>query len=232
MRGLVAEGSLRIAEAAIERTLRLEGPHAADHQRFDGHDRCPPLRHDPDVMQLLNTSSIIPYAEQLAGPGAFEDEFCAQVATRYPEPDAKRSLAGHIDGTFDGLEGPGDANTLLVCVLLSPHRSDRCGGTAIWNGSHRVLAAKAASVAGPIPGGTIARWGAQSTGKIEHAQGDRGDVFFGVWPLFHSATPVRTETVRRAVFFRLNHPDRSSDRYCRDPFADLPLLRSRMRGWR
>ena len=179
------------------------------------------------MMQLLQ-GPILRYAEQLAGGSVFRKEMCSQTAMRFPVGEPPSLLGVHVDGAATGQATEPDSLTLLISVLLTPHRDQSCGATAIRSGSHREIASAANAVEGFISGGMVAEWiSSLSHEAMDYVLGEPGDVFFGVWPLLHSATTVAIAEPRCAVFFRLTHVDHDAQRNVRDPFADLPALRRR-----
>ena len=184
-------------------------------------------------MQLLQ-GPILSYAEQLAGGSVFRNEICSQTAMRFPVSEPSSLLGVHVDGVATGQTTEPDSVTLLISILLTPHRDRSCGATAIRSGSHREIASAANAMEGVISGGMVAeRISSLSHEGMDYVLGEPGDVFFGVWPLLHSATTVAIAEPRCAVFFRLMHVDHDPQRNVRDPFADLPALRRRYgrAGW-
>jgi hypothetical protein len=156
----------------------------------------------PALLALLTGSPAFALAESLTGTGTLELPWQVQVALNYPVFD-HRPGGHHLDGASppepDGRPG---TFTLLAGVLLSDQPRDDMGNLWVWPGTHlshqaffREHGPDALMACGgypPIPLPTP-----------EQVRGRAGDLLLAHYLLGHNIGGNTSDTVRRAVYFRV-----------------------------
>jgi hypothetical protein len=180
----------------------------------------------PALLALLTQSPAFALAESLTRPGTLEVPQQMQVALNYP-PFAHRPGGHHLDGASppepDGRPG---TFTLLAGVLLTDQSSDDMGNLWVWPGTHlshqgffREHGPDALVACGgyppiplPIP---------------EQVRGRAGDLLLAHYLLGHNIGGNTSDTVRRAVYFRVKRVGHAARwrQFLQDAWSDYDAVR-------
>lgn len=229
VRGLVAPDLVGAALAAINASLGRNGLPPDALPRMRAHTFCPELVGDAAILDLYRATPLAALAEAALGSGRVRAVQEAQIALRFPTPDAGRvGPRPHIDGLPRALNGVAAGTiyhfTALAAVFLSDAVVPFAGNFTVWPGSHRTLAAHIATngVAAlaqpetpfppvPLPGPPL---------QLTVAA---GDALLAHYLLVHDVSTNLSPHIRYAVFFRLF--DDAHDAASTAALADL------WRGW-
>lgn len=229
-RGLVAPDRIGAALAAINASLGRNGLPPDALPRMRAHTFCPELVGGAPILDLYRATPLAALAEAALGSGRVRAPQDAQIALRFPTPDAERvDPRPHIDGLPRALNGVAAGTiyhfTALAAVFLSDAASPFAGNFTVWPGSHRELAAYFASDGGaaalaqpdaPFPPVPLA-------GSPRQLTVNAGDALLAHYLLVHGASANLSPQIRYAVFFRLF--DDAHDAGSTAALADL------WRGW-
>ncbi len=180
----------------------------------------------PWLLALLTESGALTLAETLTGPGTLEVPPQVQVALNIP-PHPHRPGAPHLDGaTPPEPDGRPGTFTMLAGVLMSDQSRADSGNLWVWPGTHlthaeyfRAHGPDAFLKAGGYPPITLP--------EPEQVAGRAGDLLLAHFLLGHNIGGNTSETVRRAVYFRVKRKDhdRRWRDFLRDPWLDYDLVR-------
>ncbi|MEM7677822.1 MAG: hypothetical protein AAF449_17635 [Myxococcota bacterium] len=193
---------VRRARHLIHRDIGEHGIDPARIPEYQNASYCPRLRDHPDILALFNGTSLQTQAERWLGP--LEPASRAQIALRFPRPDASPdlSLAPHLDGVAAPNNGvaPGEIKTfsLLACVYLSDVDADGGAFTA-WPGSHLRHAAHFAEYG---PTALLSGLPPPETPPVSLV-GASGHGFLVHYLCGHAVGRHCGSNIRYAVFFRL-----------------------------
>jgi hypothetical protein len=190
---LVAAGS-----RAIDRLMaRLPpGPDVRGH-----HFYFPEAVRAPSLIGLLTESPAWSLAESLTGPGTLEVPWQVQVALNIP-PFPPRPGGHHIDGYPPDLDGRPGTFTMLAAVLMSDQLGEDAGNLWVWPGTH-LTHAEYFREHGPDAFFEAAGYPPIKLPEPEQVRGRAGDLLLSHYLLGHNIGGNTSDTVRRAVYFRV-----------------------------
>jgi hypothetical protein len=220
---VVPQELLAQASRAIDELLGREPP---PRQVRGHHFYFLPATRAPALRALLTKSPAFALAESLTGPGTLEVPQQVQVALNYP-PFHHRPGGHHLDGASPpGPDGRPETFTLLAGVLLTDQSSDDMGNLWVWPGTHlthqgffREHGPDALVACGgypPIPLPTP-----------ERVHGRAGDLLLAHYLLGHNIGGNTSDTVRRAVYFRLKRVGHAARwrQFLQDAWLDYDAVR-------
>ncbi len=210
--GLVAPDRIRTALAAINASIGRNGLPPDALPRMQAQTFCPELVADAAIVDLYRATPVAALAAAALGVGRVCEPREAQIALRFPTPDAERiEPRPHIDGLPRALNGVAAGTlhhfTALAAVFLSDTAQPFAGNFTVWPGSHRAMAAyfaetDAASALArpdaPFPPVPLPEPPRQLTVAA-------GDALLAHYLLVHGVSANLGPHIRYAVFFRLFH---------------------------
>ncbi|MGF7235056.1 MAG: phytanoyl-CoA dioxygenase family protein [Frankia sp.] len=180
----------------------------------------------PRLLALLTDSRALTVAESLTGVGTLEVPSQVQVALNIP-PFPHRPGAPHLDGaTPPEPDGRPGTFTMLAGVLMSDQSRQDAGNLWVWPGTH-LIHAEYFRTHGPDSFMEAAGYPPITLPEPEQVCGRAGDLLLAHFLLGHNIGGNTSETVRRAVYFRLKrsgHDQRQSE-FLRDPWLDYEPIR-------
>jgi Phytanoyl-CoA dioxygenase (PhyH) len=155
----------------------------------------------PALGALLTASPAFSLTESLTGPGTLQVPPQVQVALNIP-PFPHRPGGHHIDGFPPEADGRPGTFTLLAGVLMSDQRDEDAGNLWVWPGTHLAHAAYFRDH-GPDAFFEAAGYPPIPLPEPEQVRGRAGDLLLAHYLLGHNIGGNTSDTVRRAVYFRV-----------------------------
>lgn len=194
----VPQEPLARASRAIDALMEREPP-GADVR--GNHFYWPKAVNAPSLIGLLTGSPAFSLAEALTGPGTLEVPWQVQVALNIP-PFPHRPGIPHIDGAPSEPDGRPGTFTLLAGVLMSDQLDEDAGNLWVWPGTH-LTHAEYFREHGPDAFFAAAGYPPVRLPEPEQVRGRAGDLLLAHYLLGHNIGGNTSDTVRRAVYFRV-----------------------------
>jgi hypothetical protein len=194
----VPQEPLARASRAIDALMEREPP-GADVR--GNHFYWPKAVNAPSLIGLLTGSPAFSLAEALTGPGTLEVPWQVQVALNIP-PFPHRPGIPHIDGAPSEPDGRPGTFTLLAGVLMSDQLDEDAGNLWVWPGTH-LTHAEYFCEHGPDAFFAAAGYPPVRLPEPEQVRGRAGDLLLAHYLLGHNIGGNTSDTVRRAVYFRV-----------------------------
>lgn len=186
-----------------------------------------PAADAPALMALLADSPAWSLAESLTGPETLDQPSQVQVALNIP-PFPHRPGGHHIDGYPPGPDGRPGTFTLLAGVMMSDQLDEDAGNLWAWPGTHLTHAEYFRS-RGPDAFFAAAGYPPIDLPDPEQIRGRAGDLLLAHYLLGHNIGGNTSDTVRRAVYFRVKRAghDARWREFLQDPWLDYDPIRAR-----
>ena len=199
LRNVIPRPILAAASAAIDRLIDEQPPP----EGYVGHHFYWLSSLDGGPLPgLFYNTPLRSLSQSLIAPGKIEIAFDqVQVALNIP-PFSHRPGAHHLDGYLEGQEDPATF-TMLAGVLMTEQIIENAGNLWVWPGTHRTHGAFFRERG---PEALVELKGYPTIELPEPSQilGGPGDVLLAHYMLGHNiGGNYESETVRRAVYFRL-----------------------------
>ena len=223
VRNVIPAANLTAASTEIDRLIRDQPPPAG---AVGHHFYWLSTLDGGPLPALFNDTSVRSLAESLTNPSTIEIAFDqVQVALNIP-PFSHRPGGHHLDGYLEGQSTPATF-TMLAGVLMSEQTIENSGNLWVWPGTHRTHSAFFRERG---PDALVEFKGYPKIELPEPVQilGSPGDVLLAHYMLGHNiGGNYASETVRRAVYFRLRrvgHPQRWRECLC-DELLEFDAVR-------
>jgi hypothetical protein len=204
---VVAQQFLDSAAREIDKLIASQPP-PHGHQGF--HFYWHRLQNRDPFQMLLADSGTFAIAHYLVSPGKLERPTQAQVALNIPPYD-HRPGGPHLDGTSPPEpSGRPGTFTMLAGVLLTDQSTENTGNLWVWPGTHLTNEAFFREH-GPDALLSTNGYTAIELPEPRQIRGNAGDLLLAQYMLGHNMGPNRSNTTRRALYFRLvreGHRDR------------------------
>jgi phytanoyl-CoA dioxygenase PhyH len=208
--GHLVDSALR----AINASLGTEGIDPSHLGTFRAQSYCPELQGAPAIVDLLNSSGLLDYAESAVGAGKLLPVRSGQIALRFPTLEPTRPPHPHLDGMYTPTNGVPQGTirnfTALVGVYLSQAAGPDMGNLVVWPGTHglyeryfrergpQALLEGMPPVDLPVP---------------QQLTTEPGDAVLCHYQLGHGIGGNTSPHIRYAIYFRLSHVDHESNHW-------------------
>jgi phytanoyl-CoA dioxygenase PhyH len=204
--GAVPPGLVDAALRAINAALGSEGIDPARLPTFRAQSYCPELQAARPIVDLLNASGVLAYAESAIGSGKLEAVSSGQIALRFPGLEAPRPAHPHLDGMYTPTNGVPKGTihnfTALVGITLSHVSGPDMGNLVVWPGTHRMYEQYFRERG---PQALMEGMPSVDLPPARQVTAEPGDAVLCHYQLGHGIASNVSPHIRYAVYFRLNH---------------------------
>src|ERR687885_2279139 len=199
---------------AINASLGSEGIDPARLATFRAQSYCPELQGAPPILDLLNASGLLEYAESAIGTGKLLPVRRGQIALRFPTLEPLRPAHPHLDGMYTPTNGVPQGTirnfTALVGVYLSQTTGPDMGILVLWPGTHRLYEQYFRERG---PQALLEGMPAIELPAPQQLTTEPGDAVLCHYQLGHGIGGNSSPHIRYAIYFRLSHVDHENNHW-------------------
>ena len=181
---------------------------------FRAQSYCPELQGAPAIVDLLNASGLLEYAESAIGAGKLLPVQSGQIALRFPTLEPLRPAHPHLDGMYTPTNGVPQGTirnfTALIGVYLSQASGPDMGNLWVWPGTHRLYEQYFRERG---PQALLEGMPPVELPEPQQLIADPGDAVLCHYQLGHGIGGNSSPHVRYAIYFRLSHVDHETNRW-------------------
>ena len=208
--GHLVDAALR----AINASLGSEGIDPARLVTFRAQSYCPELQGAPAILDLLNASGLLEYAESAIGAGKLLPVQSGQIALRFPTLEPLRPAHPHLDGMYTPTNGVPEGAirnfTALIGVHLSQASGPDMGNLWVWPGTHRLYEQYFRERG---PQALLEGMPAVELPEPRQLIADPGDAVLCHYQLGHGIGGNSSPHIRYAIYFRLSHIEHDTNHW-------------------
>jgi hypothetical protein len=181
---------------------------------FRAQSYCPELQGAPAILDLLNASGLLEYAESAIGAGKLSPVYSGQIALRFPTLEPLRPAHPHLDGMYTPTNGVPQGTirnfTALIGVYLSQASGPDMGNLWVWPGTHRLYEQYFRERG---PQALLEGMPPVELPEPQQLIAGPGDAVLCHYQLGHGIGGNSSPHIRYAIYFRLSHIEHDANHW-------------------